>query len=215
MWLDADTLIRTGTHGKRSLDDFARRFLGVGGNTPPRVVPYDRAEVIADLNAVYPYDWATFFRERVDEVAPHPPLAGITRGGWRFVFTPERTQAQRDRERASRSLDATYSLGATFATDGTVPFTIETMPLARAGVPPGAKILAVNDEAFSPERLRVAIDAAVHTHAPISFIYDDLGTIARAQVHYFGGERYPRLVRVNTAPDVISAIIAPKTKGIR
>jgi predicted metalloprotease with PDZ domain len=215
MWLDADTLIRERTHGARSLDDFARRFLGVGGNTPPRVVPYDRRDVIADLNAVYRYDWATFFRERVDAVAPHPPLTGITRGGWRFVFTPERTEAQKLRERTSRSLDATYSLGATFAADGTVPFTIETMPLARAGVPPGAKILAVNNEAFTPDRLRLAIDDAVHSHAPIAFIYDDLGTIGRAQVHYYGGERYPRLVRVKATPDLISAIIAPKTKGIR
>ncbi|MFN2459393.1 MAG: M61 family metallopeptidase [Candidatus Velthaea sp.] len=210
MWLDADTLIRERTRGAHSLDDFARLFFG-GRNTPPMVVGYTRDDVIAALNAVLPYDWAAFLRVRVDDVAPHPPGAGFDRGGWRFVYGPERTPAQVRGERANRGLNATYSLGSNINGDGTLPFTIETMPLARAGVSAGAKILAVNDRAFSAERLRLAIRSAQHSRAPIRLIVDDLGAISTHDVDYYGGERYPRLVRIPNRPDLLAAIAAPRT----
>jgi predicted metalloprotease with PDZ domain len=211
MWLDADTLIRTHTHGKKSLDDFARAFLGYGRNTAPMVVPYTRADVIAALDRVDRYDWAGFFRARVDAIALHPPLDGITRGGWRFLFTAKPNRFQQMRERAGNSVDMTFSLGSTIAADGSVAYTIEGMPLARAGVPPGAKLLAVNGEAFSVDRLRIAVDAAVHDGKPIGLIYDDLGTIVTTTVPYRGGQRYPQLVRVPGKPDLLAAIAAPKT----
>lgn len=215
MWLEADTLIREGTHGRKSLDDFAKLFLGNGKNTPPMVVGYSTHDVVTALNAIYPNDWATFLHTRVDLVTDHPPLAGITRGGWKLVFTPTRTDQQIRRERATRGIDASYSLGSTINTDGTVPATVETMPLARAGVAPGSKILAVNDQAFSPERLRLAIRAAQHSTAPIRLIVDDLGTISTINVNYHGGERYPRLVRDPSKPDLLSTIAAARTKGAR
>jgi len=211
MWLDADTLIRTGTHGKKSLDDFARAFLGAGRNTPPMVVPYTRDDLIAALQRVYPYDWSGFFRARVDAIAPHPPLAGITRGGWRFTYTATPNRFQQIRERATSSVDMTYSLGSSIGADGTVAYTIETLPLAHAGVPSGAKLLAVNGEAFSLERLRIAVDAAARDGKPIGVIYDDLGTLVTTSVSYRGGQRYPQLVRVPGTPDLLSAIAAPKT----
>jgi len=211
MWLDADTLIRTHSHGKKSLDDFARAFLGYGRNTPPMVVPYTRADVIAALDRVDHEDWAGFFRTRVDEIALHPPLDGITRGGWRFIYTPTPNRFQRMRERTGNAVDMTYSLGSSIAGDGTVAYTIDGMPLARAGVPPGVKLIAVDGQAFSLDRLRMAVDAAARDGKPIGIIYDDLGTLVTASVPYRGGQRYPQLVRVPGTPDLLSAIAAPKT----
>ena len=60
LWLDADTLIRKLTNNQKSLNDFEKIFLGKGGNTGPLIVPYDFDELVADLNQVVPYDWATF-----------------------------------------------------------------------------------------------------------------------------------------------------------
>jgi predicted metalloprotease with PDZ domain len=211
MWLDADTLIRTHTHGKKSLDDFARAFLGYGKNTPPMVVPYTRADVIAALDRVDREDWAAFFRTRVDEIALHPPLAGITRGGWRFVFTAQPNRFQVIRERSMNNVDMTYSLGAAIGADGTVAYAIDGTPLALAGIPAGVKLLAVDGQAFSIERLRIAVDAATHERAPIGLIYDDLGTIVTTSVPYHGGQRYPQLVRVPGTPNLLAAIAAPKT----
>ena len=78
IWLDADVTIRRLSKGKRSLNDFCARFLGEGGNTGPKVVPYTFDELIAVLNAVEPNDWARFFNERLTSTAASAPLGGIT-----------------------------------------------------------------------------------------------------------------------------------------
>ena len=74
LWLDADTLIREKTGGKKSLTDFQHIFLGKGGDTGPLIVTYDRAELIRDLNQVLPYDWAGFLHEHIDVPTPHADL---------------------------------------------------------------------------------------------------------------------------------------------
>ena len=57
IWLEADTLIRQKTRGKKSLDDFAHAFHGAPGGTPA-VKTYVFEDVVAALNAVVAYDWA-------------------------------------------------------------------------------------------------------------------------------------------------------------
>ncbi len=64
IWLEVDSIIRQQTHGKRSLDDFCRRFHG-GQSGPPIVVPYTFDDVVHALNDVAPYDWASLLKERV------------------------------------------------------------------------------------------------------------------------------------------------------
>ena len=72
VWLDADTLIRERSGGKRSLDDFARTFFGVhDGSYVPLTYTFD--DVVTALNAVEPYDWATFLRERLNGHGPYAP----------------------------------------------------------------------------------------------------------------------------------------------
>ena len=70
IWLDADTTIRQLTHDQKSLNDFCVKFFAVGGNTPPKVVPYDFDEIVAGLNAVVPYDWRSFLTDRLNTHAP-------------------------------------------------------------------------------------------------------------------------------------------------
>ena len=86
VWLDADTLIRKLTNNQKSLDDFQHIFLGKGGNTGPLIVTYTFDELVQDLNAVAPYDWATFLREQIVKITPHADLAGIERGGYKLVY---------------------------------------------------------------------------------------------------------------------------------
>ncbi len=68
VWLDADQLIREKTGGKKSLDDFARTFFGVR-DRDWGVLPYTFDDVVAALNKVMPYDWATFLNTRINTVA--------------------------------------------------------------------------------------------------------------------------------------------------
>src|SRR5438309_1909446 len=69
LWLDADTLIRERSGGRKSLDDFARAFFGVNNGS---YVPYTYTfeDVVNTLNAIEPYDWAKFLNDRINVVAP-------------------------------------------------------------------------------------------------------------------------------------------------
>ncbi|WP_447407714.1 hypothetical protein, partial [Clostridium perfringens] len=51
------------------------------------MTPYSFDDVVAALNAVTPYDWAGFLRERLDGQTQGAPLDGVIRGGYRLVYT--------------------------------------------------------------------------------------------------------------------------------
>ena len=86
VWLDVDTTIRKLTNDKKSLNDFLASFEGLGGNTPPKVVPYTFDDVVKGLNDVVAYDWAGFLKERLTSKSPHAPLGGIENGGYKLVL---------------------------------------------------------------------------------------------------------------------------------
>ena len=91
IWLDADTLIREGTRGRRSLDDFARGFFGGSkGELGPKLYRFE--DVVAALNAVYPFDWRAFLRERLDRTGATVPLDGLARSGWKLAFANKRSE---------------------------------------------------------------------------------------------------------------------------
>ena len=87
LWLEVDLTIREKTAGRKSLNDFAAAFEGLGGNTPPKVVPYTFEDIVSGLNAVVPNDWAGFLRQRLDANTLHAPEAS-------GIDTPLRLQAR-------------------------------------------------------------------------------------------------------------------------
>ena len=86
LWLEADTLIRRESKGRKSLDDFCKLFYGPP-STAPQVKPYDFDDLVAALNAVHPYDWAGFWRERLNRLRPIAPLEGLQAAGWHLAYT--------------------------------------------------------------------------------------------------------------------------------
>jgi predicted metalloprotease with PDZ domain len=124
LWLDADTLIREKTGGKKSLTDFQHIFLGKGGDTGPLIVTYNREELVKDLNEVLPYDWAGFFHEHIDMPTPHTDFAGITRGGYKLVYTDKPSHSERTLaaagSRRGGGINVWYSLGFRVSGEGTV-----------------------------------------------------------------------------------------------
>ena len=90
LWLEADVLIRAQSKGRRSLDDFCRGFLG-GESGGPSVLTYTFDDVVDALNAVQPYDWRAFWRERLDRTRAGAPLEGIEAGGWQLGYAAEPT----------------------------------------------------------------------------------------------------------------------------
>ena len=201
MWLKVDSIIRERSGNKRSLDTFARAFFG-RTTTGPDVVTYDRQDVIDGLNAVQPYDWTGFFHTWVDDVAPHPP-DGFTADGWKLVYTGEPSHVV-------KANNFFYSLGFQMRGDmvGDVRF---GSPAWNAGLGISSKIEAVNGRAYSDDLLNDALKSAQKTHSPIQLLVTHGDLYRTISIPYFGGPRYPHLVRVDAKPDRLSDVVKPLT----
>lgn len=217
LWLDADILIRQQSHGQKSLDDFCRRFYGAP-NSGPKLVSYTLDDVIAALNATLPYDWRGFFNTRVREINPHPPLSGIERGGWELTYNDQENAVMRVRETVDDLLDLSYSLGmvvqiASGEENGRLADVIPGEPAAEAGLAPGMRLISVNGRGFTPGALHEAIAESKGTNKPIVITADNGGFVITYNVQYYGGERYPHLVRNSARPDLLSDTLRPLTSA--
>ena len=214
-WLDADTTIRKLTDNKKSLTDFLHIFLAKSGNTGPLIVPYHREELIADLNEVVKYDWATFMRDRVDAITPHADLAGIEQGGYKLVFTDKPTKSSRTIAsaggRRGGGTDVWYSIGIRVMGDGNIADVRWNGPADKSKLFPGEKIIAVDGNIFSGDALKEAIKNAKGKTEPIHLILQGDTFVTTADLDYHDGERYPSLVRVDGTPDYLDDITKPLT----
>jgi predicted metalloprotease with PDZ domain len=82
------------------------------------VLTYDFDTSSKTLNGVTPYDWTSFLKTRIEGVSERAPLDGLTRGGYKLVYTdtPDRLlQGGRD---PGKIVNLSYSLGLTVGSDG-------------------------------------------------------------------------------------------------
>jgi predicted metalloprotease with PDZ domain len=212
IWLDADTTIRKLTQNQKSLNDFCQKFFGLGGNTPPKVVPYTFDEVVADLNSIAPYDWRTFLMERINSHAAHATLEGIEQGGYHLVYTDQATSYERAVLARRASVDAFFSLGIRMTRDGFISDVRIGSPAYQAGLGPNMKIVAVNRIGYSGDLLKAAIRHAKGAPDPIELIISNNNEFLIIQFNYHDGEKYPRLERVADTPALLDEIIQPMTK---
>ncbi len=209
IWLDADTLIRERTNGRRSLDNFARAFFGEhNGSWAPSAYTFE--DVVATLNGVTPYDWAAFLRERLDAVGGEAPLDGVTRGGYRLVFTDERSNYFRQYESNNEVADFMFSIGAAFDKTHNVTQVQWDGPAFNAGLAVGGQAIAVNGVGFSAEALRRAITEAHEGATPIELLVKRGDQYRTLVIDYRDGLRYPRLERIPGTPDRLGAILRPR-----
>jgi predicted metalloprotease with PDZ domain len=213
IWLDVDTQIREMSKGQKSLDDFARSFFGVGnGEWTPRTYVFD--DVVKALNAISPYDWASFLRTRLDRSGPGAgaPMDGLVRGGYRLVYGETPTDSFRLDEARHKACDLSYSLGFSLDQKGQVRDVIWEGVAFKAGIAPGATVLAVNGVAFDPDGLKEAVRAAKSTTMPIELIVRSGEQYRILKIDYHGGLRYPRLERDPSIPARLDDILAPKAR---
>ena len=210
IWLDVDTTIRQQSHGRKSIDDFTARFHGLGGNTPPKVVPYTFDDVVNNLNAVQPYDWASFLRERLNAKSPSAPMGGIEHGGYQLVYTDTPNEMTQARESLS-GVNAWFSLGLLVAPDGVIRDVLMDSAAYKAGLGPGMRIVAVNSRQYDDSRMRDVIRDSSGSKTPIQMIVENTGYFRVVNIDYHGGARYPSLQRVSATPDLLDEILTPRT----
>ncbi|HEX4586099.1 MAG TPA: peptidase M61 [Burkholderiaceae bacterium] len=211
LWLDVDTTIREASGGARSLDDFARAFFGVD-DTHFVPLPYSFDDLVAALNQVQKHDWRAFLSKRLQATDEAAPLDGLTRAGWKLVYSEEPSAYSKALERVARMVDLTSSLGLVIGDPfdtgqmNTVTDVLWSGPAFEAGVAPGMKLIAVDQDKFKADVLKDAIKSAKAGTRPIELLVEHSGTFVTLKLDYHGGVNYPHLERIENTEDRLSAI---------
>jgi predicted metalloprotease with PDZ domain len=209
VWLDVDTRIREASNDSRSLDDFAKLFFSVddGSHT---VKTYTFDDIVAALNQIQPMDWKTLLRTRLDQHQPGAILEGLTRSGWKLVYTDQINQILESAASHDGSVDYSFSLGLVVDKEKKVREVRWDGPAYRAGFAPGDILVAVNNRAFKKEVLNDAIVAAEHDKAPLQLLLRDGDLYRTVSIDYHDGLRQPHLVRVEGRPDYLTELYSAK-----
>jgi predicted metalloprotease with PDZ domain len=202
LWLEVATVIHRESHGKKSIDDFCRAFHG-GPNNGPEVKTYTFDQLMADLNAIAPYDWATFFNTRLDSTSPEAPVGGIENGGWKVTYDGEPSKLMGRRGNPGD----VYSIGLQLGQDGAVADSIVGGPAFQAGISSGMKVVGVNGRVYTHDVLEDAIKAAKDSTQPISLLVVVDDYYQTSNINYHGGERFPHLTREEAKPDYLDELI--------
>ncbi len=207
IWLDADTLIRQKTNGRKSLDDFAHAFFGINDGSFVTVT-YTFDDVVKALNAVVPYDWAGFLRMRLDKTGTSP-VGGLTQGGYRLVFTDKQSEFGRSNDTNRKQDDLTYSIGLIVDHKGAVTDVAWDGPAAKAGITVGSEITAINGAAYDADDLKDAITDA-KAGGPLQLLIKRDKDYRTVTLNYRGGLRYPQLERIPNTPALLDNLLAAR-----
>jgi predicted metalloprotease with PDZ domain len=210
IWLDADTLIRERSQGKRSLDDFARAFFGINDGSFTTVT-YTFEDLVKALNAVEPYDWAAFLRARLDSTNKPAPLDGLRRGGYKLVFSDTPSDLLKAHDEQTKRVNLLYSIGVELDDkDGSVMEVLWDSAAFKAKVTENSVILAINGAAYSADVLKDAIRSAKTTKLPIELIVKTGDRFRVLTLDYHDGLRYPHLERDPSVPARLDDILTAR-----
>lgn len=216
VWLEADQIIRAGTGGTKSIDDFAKAFFGMRDGDWGELT-FELRDVAATLGQVYAYDWDGFLKTRINTPGQPAPVQGIERGGYKLVWKDEPNPFTKAALAEAKIVQLMWSLGVTIDKDAKVVATQWDSPAFNAGVVTGAKIVAVNGTAYDGDGLKKAITAA-KGGAPLELLFQRGDRFQTVKIDYRGGLRYPWLERsapgkMPTGLDLLLASKRPGTKA--
>jgi predicted metalloprotease with PDZ domain len=212
IWLEADTIIRRNTAGKRSLDDFCRAFLGPPRN-PPERWPYNFDDLVSVLQGVAPFDWKVFFETRLNATGvDNAPLDGLGASGWKLSYGKTQGSVEAARDGVHKTLEERFSLGLLLDEDGDIVDVVRDSPAWKAGMGPGMKVLAVDHQKWSPHALRDAV-ANNSSSAPLALSLQNglekLDVNFRERIE----ARHPYLER-STGQDLMGEILKPTSSRL-
>ena len=209
IWLEADQMIRQGTGGRKSLDDFAAAFFGVYNGSFTEVT-YTFEDVVKTLNGVMPYDWATFLKTRLEGHGPGAPLKWIEMGGYKLTYTDKPSDMQKGGEAQRHSVDLTYSLGFSVGRDGMLGDVLWQGPAFKAGLTGGQTLVAVNGVAYDGDKLKEAVTAAKGSGPAPELLIKNGDRYRTVRIDWHEGLKYPHLEPAGSKPAGLDALLAPK-----
>ncbi len=213
-WLEADAIIREGTNGRRSLDDFCTMFFSVGAGAPNAQSPFTREQVELMLTKAYPgHDWNLMIHDRIER--PRPTLSldeVVTLTGYELVYSDEPTPLQEKDASSDSEINLRTSIGLVADGDGIIHQIVPDSAADDARLAYDMKIVGVNGWAFTPDRLRDAVRNSPDT--PVTLIAAFGERLKTFNLDYDGGLRYPNLRHVEGATDMLKAIATPRVERV-
>lgn len=209
VWLEIDSMLRARSNGTKSIDDFARAFLGLRDGDWG-VVTYTLDDVARGLNDVVPYDWKGFLVKRLTETGDRAPLNGLTGNGYKLVFTDTPTPWFKASEKSRGQTDLSYGLGLALGKSGSVAGVIWDSPAFDVGMVVGDEVVAVAGEAYSADLIKAAVRQAATSKDPIRLTVKSGDRYREVAIDYHGGLRYPRLEKTAGGEAGLDKLLAPR-----
>lgn len=207
IWLQVDAMIRAKSDGRKSLDDFCRKFFGPN-QSRDRAVGYDLDQLVSVLNSVAEHDWKTFLSQRVGKTFHDLPMEFIGEIGYRAQYSASPSKSQESDERDDATLDATDSIGLRLGKDGSVTGVIPGMSADKAGIAPEMLVSGVNGRKYSRTRMKDAIADSVSSRK-IELLVMDGDRYRTIAIDYADGPKYLSIIRDPGKPDIFGAILKP------
>jgi len=210
VWLEVDSILREQSHGTKSIDDFAKAFFGIDDGDWGEVT-YTFDDVVATLNSIVPYDWGALLKARLTEHADGAPLSGLTRNGYKLVYTDTPSKTFNETEKTRHIADFTYSLGFVVSTkDSSLSSVLWDGPGFKQGLTVGDTIVSVDGKAYDDDTMKAAIVDAQASKEPIHLIVKAGARVRSIDLDYHGGPRYPHLDKIGSGETGLDKLLAPK-----
>ena len=186
---------RERSNGKRSLDDFASTFFGehAGNTIMPMVYSFD--DLVSGLDDIQPYNWRDFFITRLT-AHDRAPLEGLTKTGYKLVFTDKKSDFKSRSGRRRRRMISSF-LSA-------LPWTrMEKSPSGMGSSCFRCRSFARDDNRRYKWRTlfgKNTEDAVVRAknNGPIEIIVKAFERYRTVSIDYHDGPRYPHLEKISS-----------------
>jgi len=206
-WLEFDAMIRNGTDGAKSLDNFCRVFL-TKEDKKSFAIPFDLNEIVTTLNQVYPAPWDSLIDERVYHPVDTFSLDVVDKLGMKLEYTDKKPEVVARGESKSGTTDCYESLGLGIGRTGKINDVRPDSPADKAGLVPATDIVAINGKKFSKTRLEDAVKATTEgSNVRLLVLQDD--TYTEYTIDYDGGLRYLQLTPIDEHKNVLYDIVRP------
>jgi predicted metalloprotease with PDZ domain len=207
LWLDIDGILRERSKGRYGMDDLAARLFAVQGQAAKQ---YTEGDIQALLSQLAPFDWRGYLAQRVHGNSDAGLLDGLERAGYRLVYTAAPSLYVQRALQGEGVPDFSYSIGIEINDKGILRAVSWHGPAFDAGLVPGERMVEVEGQPFSAQRLAAAI--AARNPVGIKLVMQTDQGRQSITVRYDGGLRYPTLERIADKPDLLKQLLRPLNK---